>query len=82
MMKSLGIKGDPTGQDLINLGVFNKAMKGDTNAAEFIRDTIGEKPTETFEDITPQSPIILGMIPQEEIDAAKAKRSARNKQTR
>ena len=76
-MKSLGISGEPTGQDLIDLGVFRKAMKGDTFAASFIRDTIGEKPVEAYEDVTPRNPIVLGVIPQEKVDEAKASKQKR-----
>lgn len=80
MRKILGVKGEPTAQDLIDLGVFKKAMKGDTFAATFIRDTIGEKPTETFEDVTPQSPFVLGAIPAELINKAKADHETRQKE--
>jgi len=30
--------------EAVSIGVFNRAMKGDIRAIEFIRDTIGEKP--------------------------------------
>lgn len=77
MMQTLGLKGDPNGQMLVDLGVLKKAMKGDVFAATFIRDTVGEKPTETFEDVTPQSPFVLGAIPAELINKAKAEHEAR-----
>lgn len=32
--------------EAISLAVFNRAMKGDVRALEFIRDTIGEKPAQ------------------------------------
>lgn len=32
-------------QDAINFSIIKKAMSGDVRAAEFIRDTIGEAPT-------------------------------------
>lgn len=41
--------GKPTGkntQDAMIAGVMKRAVAGDVRAAEFIRDTIGEKPTE------------------------------------
>lgn len=76
-MAGFGIEGDPTVQDLINLGMITKAAKGDVHAAEFVRDTSGEKPAETFEDITPKSPIILGTIPVEMVAKAKAEHDAR-----
>ena len=76
-MKSLGISGEPTGQDLIDLGVFRKAMKGDTFAASFIRDTIGEKPVESYEDLTPLNPIVLGVISQDKVEEAKLAKQRR-----
>lgn len=78
LMKQLGLSGDPTGQNLLELGIFKKAMKGDPFAFATIRDTVGEKPTETYEDVTPQSPIILGVIPDEKV--AKAKEEHENRQ--
>lgn len=75
-MKALGIDGEPTVQDIPVLGMIQKAAK-DSMAFAVIRDTIGEKPVETYEDITPQAPIILGVVPQEEVDAAKARHEAR-----
>lgn len=38
-----------TAIDQIIVAQFQKAAKGDTKAAEFIRDTIGEKPKEKME---------------------------------
>ena len=38
-----------TAIDQIIVAQFQKAAKGDTEAAEFIRDTIGEKPKEKIE---------------------------------
>lgn len=75
-MKALGIDGEPTVQDIPVLGMIQKAAK-DSMAFAVIRDTIGEKPVETYEDITPQAPIVLGVVPQEEVDAAKARHEAR-----
>lgn len=40
-------------QMLITVALFQKALKGDTRAIELIRDTIGEKPVEKIEDVTP-----------------------------
>lgn len=34
--------------EAISLAVFNRAMKGDVRALEFIRDTIGEKPAQNI----------------------------------
>lgn len=38
-----------TVQDAINIAVLQKAMKGDVRAAEYIRDTIGQRPVEKLE---------------------------------
>ena len=75
-MRAMGIGGIPTVQDVIILGMVKKASTS-PQAAEFIRDTIGEKPVETFEDKTPQSPIILGVIDPEKVAKAKAEHDAR-----
>ncbi len=70
-----GIKGDPTGIDLVNLGVFKRAMKGDTNAATFLRDTVGEKPADTFVDETPPPPVVLGLFNPERSGALLAQQA-------
>lgn len=36
-------------QDAILIAQIQKAMKGDTRAAEYVRDTIGQKPTESID---------------------------------
>lgn len=36
-------------QEAILIGQVQKAMKGDTRAAEYVRDTIGQRPTEKVE---------------------------------
>lgn len=38
-----------TVQDAINIAVMQKALKGDVRAAEYIRDTVGQKPVEKIE---------------------------------
>lgn len=76
-MKAIGIKGDPTVQDITLLGQLMKSAK-DTKAAEFLRDTIGEKPTEMFEDVTPQSPIVLSLPTPEQLAEIRKRREARN----
>ena len=75
-MRALGIEGEPTVQDIPVLGMIIKSSK-DANAFAIVRDTIGEKPVETFEDLTPSSPIILGMIPEDKVAAAKAEHEKR-----
>ena len=77
LMRQLGVDGEPTGQNLLEMGIFKKAMKGDSFAFATIRDTIGEKPTETYEDVTPQSPIVLGLIPADKVAKAKSEHEAR-----
>lgn len=42
-----------TVQDAINLSIAQKAVRGDVKAAEFIRDTIGEKPSDVIDINTP-----------------------------
>ena len=77
LMRQLGVDGEPTGQNLLEMGIFKKAMKGDSFAFATIRDTIGEKPTETYEDVTPQSPIVLGLIPTDKVAEAKRRHEER-----
>lgn len=43
-MIEMGLSGDYI--DAINLGVADKAAKGDVDAARYIRDTLGEKPVD------------------------------------
>ena len=40
---------DPTMQTAIDLAQAGKAARGDTDAARFIRDTVGEKPSDQVE---------------------------------
>lgn len=47
-LKEMGIE-DPTGADAIMLAQYLKARRGDTEAARFIRDTAGEKPSQQVE---------------------------------
>lgn len=75
-MKALGIDGEPTVQDIPVLGMIAKSAK-DPTAFAIIRDTIGEKPVETFEDVTPQGVIVLGTIPEDQVKKAKAEHEAR-----
>lgn len=50
-----------TTQDAMIAGVMKRAIAGDVRAAEFIRDTIGEKPIERVANITPDPEIISGV---------------------
>lgn len=46
-MKALGVPdADLNNQQAMLVAVFNEALKGNVQAAAFIRDTIGEKPVE------------------------------------
>ena len=47
-MRQMGID-DPTGADAVMLAQYIKARRGDTDAARFIRDTAGEKPSQQVE---------------------------------
>ena len=47
-MRQMGID-DPTGADAVMLAQYIKARRGDTEAARFIRDTAGEKPSQQVE---------------------------------
>lgn len=44
-----GIKEGTTLLEAANLAQIRRAMKGDTKAAEYVRDTLGEKPTEKLD---------------------------------
>lgn len=41
-----GVATDKTTQDAVIAGLVKRAISGDVRAAEFIRDTIGEKPVQ------------------------------------
>lgn len=75
-MAAFGIDGEPTVQDIPVLGMIVKSSK-DANAFAIIRDTIGEKPVETYEDVTPHSPVLLGVIPADKVAAAQAEHDKR-----
>lgn len=45
--------GKKTNQELISLAILKKAKNGDTKAFEIIRDTIGQKPIEQIQEVTP-----------------------------
>ena len=46
-LKNLGL--DPTFQSAIDLAQIRQALRGDTDASRFVRDTVGEKPREELE---------------------------------
>lgn len=49
LLQKMGIESDDQTNDIAMLvGVMMKATKGDTQAAAFIRDTIGEKPMQNI----------------------------------
>lgn len=75
-MRAFGLEGEPTVQDIPVLGMIMKASKNPL-AFAIVRDTIGEKPVEQFENLTPDSPIVLGVIPADKVEKAKAEKEAR-----
>jgi hypothetical protein len=54
-MEGVGL--EPTRQNAIILAAIAKAGTGDIEAARFVRDTIGEKPTEQYNIATSDKPI-------------------------
>ena len=52
-------KGDMTTLEAIMVSMIAKASKGDVRATEFIRDTIGQKPTEKTEIIGELPPLVV-----------------------
>ena len=46
-LQALGL--DPTFANAANLSVLRRAVHGDVECLRYIRDTIGEKPTESFQ---------------------------------
>lgn len=61
-MRELGLDWEPTVQDIPNLGMLTRAAKNPL-AYVAIRDTIGERPVEQTEDLTPPPPIQIGLLP-------------------
>lgn len=61
-MRELGLDWEPTVQDIPNLGMLTRAAKNPL-AYCAIRDTIGERPVEQTQDLTPPPPITLGLMP-------------------
>ena len=52
-------KGDMSTLEAIMVSMIAKASKGDVKATEFIRDTIGQKPTEKTEIIGELPPLVV-----------------------
>lgn len=46
LLQQLGL--DPTNDNAVSLAQIVNACKGETEAARFVRDTLGEKPTEQY----------------------------------
>jgi hypothetical protein len=46
MLAAAGI--EPTNENAIPFAMINRAARGDVEAARFVRDTLGEKPTENY----------------------------------
>ena len=46
MLATAGI--EPTNENAIPFAMINRAARGDVEAARFVRDTLGEKPTESY----------------------------------
>lgn len=46
LLTALGL--DPTNDNAVSLAQIVNACKGETEAARFVRDTLGEKPTEQY----------------------------------
>jgi hypothetical protein len=52
-------KGDMSTMEAIMVSMIAKASKGDVRATEFIRDTIGQKPTEKREFVGELPPLVV-----------------------
>lgn len=78
-MEALGMKGQPDVQAMTTIGIVQKASKGDSAAFAVLRDTIGEKPVDQKEIINPPEPIVLGLIPQDQVEKANKEREENHK---
>jgi len=70
-LQALGIK-NPRQEDAVMLAASQKAMAGDVEAIRFLRDTLGEKPTEAFNLAVSDRPIKsleLGKLSDQELQA-------------
>lgn len=61
--------------EAISLGIFSQAMKGDIRAAEFIRDTMGEKPA-TNVNVTTENATTLSALTTEQLLALAKQQAA------
>lgn len=70
---------EPTILNAINFAQTTQAMKGNTDAARFVRDTIGEKPRDALElgnlDERPLATIDLSKLSDDELRALAASRA-------
>ena len=61
-----GIKEGTTLLEAANLAQIRRAMKGDTKAAEYVRDTLGEKPSEKIDasimNVTPEDQELIKRV--------------------
>lgn len=76
-MELMGMDGDPDGMVLAAASLYKEVLKGSVPAFIAFRDTIGEKPTDYYEDLAPQSPIVLGLVPNKMVDEANRRKAAR-----
>lgn len=70
LLEQLGL--DPTHDNAVSLAQILNAVKGDTEAARFVRDTLGEKPTENYNLGLQNKPIKaldLSKLSDEELEA-------------
>ena len=67
LLTQLGLQ--PTNDNAVSLAQILNAVKGETEAARFVRDTLGEKPTENYNLSTAGKPIkaldLSGMTDEE-----------------
>ena len=70
MLGAAGI--EPTNENAIPFAMINRAAHGDVEAARFVRDTLGEKPTETYNlsmDTKPVKSLDLSGLSDEQLEA-------------
>ena len=74
-LKKLGLE-NPRQEDAVMLAASQKARNGDIEAIRFLRDTLGEKPTEAFNLAVSDRPIRaldLGTLSDQELEALASK---------